>query len=724
METKLKVSGMTCAVCANTIERSVSKMEGISKISVNLLEESVSIIFDDKVLSIADITLKIEKLGYNVLGNFEEVVDDEKKREMDLKEKFNRTIFGSLFSIVLFSLMYISIPYKIYVAFLISLPPLFYVAMPIFKSGYNSFLNKTLNMDVMYSLGMGVSYLSAILVTLKLLPMNFMFYDTTIMLATLLTLGRYLEERAKGKTSKAIKKLIKLQVKTAKVIRDEIEVEIPIEEVIVGDLVVIRPGEKIPVDGRVFEGFSYVDESMITGEPVPNSKSIGNTVISGTINKNGVLKVTTEKIGKDTLLSQIIQLVKNAQSSKPKIQNLADKVVSYFIPVVFIIAIASASYWYFVDSILLSVTTFISVMVIACPCALGLATPTAITVGIGRGAELGILIKDSKVFDVSENLKCMIFDKTGTITKGKPEVDEIVSKMPVNDLLMIAGSMEKDSEHPIGRAIVKRAQELNISFKNPKEFEVISGMGLKGTVDEKTVVIGNPSLIELNDIKIDEYYLKNISRLQENAKTVVVLAIDNRVEGLIAISDQIKENARNTIDELRELGIESYMITGDNEKTAKVIGKSVGISEKNIYSDVLPEKKAEIVKKIKESVEGYVEFIGDGINDAPALSTADVGIAVGSGTDIAIESGDVVLMKDDLKYVTGFVKLSKRVLKQIKLNLFWAFAYNSILIPVAAGALYSYNIKFQPELAAIAMTLSSLTIIGLSLLLRRYNPIK
>lgn len=723
MEVKLKISGMTCAVCVKTIEKSVSKMDGVESIVVNLLDESAVINFDEKLVSIEDIGIKIERLGYEVLGIAEEI-EELPDKEDELKEKLKKIIVGAVFSIALFSMMYIEIPYKPYLAFLVSIPPLIYIALPIFKAGFNSFRVKSLNMDVMYSLGMGVAYISALLVTLGLLPMNFMFYDTTIMLATLLTLGRYLEERAKGRTSEAIKKLIGLQVKTAKVIRNNEELEIPIENVIVGDILLIRPGEKIAVDGTVFEGVSYVDESIITGEPIPNPKKKGDLVIGGTINKNGILKITAEKIGKDTVLSQIIQLVKNAQISKPDIQNLADKAVSYFIPVVFTIALISSLYWFFNGGILLAVTTFISVMVIACPCALGLATPTAITVGVGRGAELGILIKDSKVFDVAGNLKCMIFDKTGTITKGEPEVDEIISDYSKEEVLLIAGTLEKNSEHPLALAILKKAEELNISLSEPEKFESITGMGIIGTLKDLRVLIGNRRLMEENNISINEEYSKQISRLEENAKTVIIVGVENKILGIIAISDKIKENAKTTVQNLREMGIESYMVTGDNEKTAKVIGKEVGILENHVFSNVLPEKKAEIVKSIKENAGGYVEFIGDGINDAPALSTADVGIAVGSGTDIAIESGEVVLMNDDLKYVTGFVKLSKRVLKQIKLNLFWAFAYNSILIPVAAGALYSYNIRFEPELAAFAMTLSSITIIGLSLLLKRYDPWK
>ncbi|MBA2840049.1 Cu+-exporting ATPase [Methanococcus maripaludis] len=723
MEVKLKISGMTCAVCVKTIEKSVSKMDGVESIVVNLLDESAVINFDPKIVSIEDIGIKIERLGYEVLGIAEEV-EELPNKETELKEKLKKIIVGAVFSITLFSMMYIQIPYKPYLAFLVSIPPLIYIALPIFKAGFNSLKFKSLNMDVMYSLGMGVAYISALLVTLGLLPMNFMFYDTTIMLATLLTLGRYLEERAKGRTSEAIKKLMGLQVKTAKVIRNNEELEIPIENVIVGDTLLIRPGEKIAVDGIVFEGDSYVDESMITGEPIPNPKKKGDSVIGGTINKNGILKITAEKIGKDTVLSQIIQLVKNAQISKPDIQNLADKAVSYFIPVVFTIALISSLYWFFNGGILLAVTTFISVMVIACPCALGLATPTAITVGVGRGAELGILIKDSKVFDVAGNLKCMIFDKTGTITKGEPEVDEIISDYSKEEVLLIAGTLEKNSEHPLALAILKKADELNISLSEPEKFESIIGMGITGIIKDQKVLVGNRRLMEENNISINEDYTKEISRLEENAKTVIIVAIEYRIIGIIGISDKIKENAKITVQNLREMGIESYMVTGDNEKAAKVIGKEVGILENHIFSNVLPEKKSEIVKSIKENANGYVEFIGDGINDAPALSTADVGIAVGSGTDIAIESGEVVLMNDDLKYVTGFVKLSKRVLKQIKLNLFWAFAYNSILIPVAAGALYSYNIRFEPELAAFAMTLSSITIIGLSLLLKRYDPWK
>jgi Cu+-exporting ATPase len=748
MNVKIKISGMTCAVCAKTIEKVLSKTDGVNSITVNLVDESAEVDFNPDVISIEEIGKKIEKLGFDVVGigedeNLEEV---EEHKELELKDKLHRVIVGAIFSVVLFSMMYVAIPYKPYLAFLLSLPPLIYVAMPIFKAGFNSLKTKSLNMDVMYSMGMGVAYLSAIMATAGILPKEFMFYDTTIMLATLLTLGRYLEEQAKGRTSEAIKKLMGLKPKTAKIIKDGREVEVLIENVKIGDIIVVRPGEKIPVDAVVVEGESYVDESMITGEPVPNLKKSGDKVIGGTINTNGALRIKAEKVGKDTLLSQIIELVKNAQSSKPEIQGLADKVVSYFIPTVLIIALISAIYWYFVNGFLFAITILISVLVVACPCALGLATPTAITVGIGRGAELGILIKDSRVFDVSDKLNAMIFDKTGTITIGEPEVIDIITDMDTDEFLRMMAILESNSEHPIANAIVKKALERNLDIGNKKaeKFRAISGKGVVGLVDGKEIVIGNKLFIEEymannknnkniknnknnKDDKNDknDYNYENIAKKLENdGKTTLIVAVDGEIKGVIGVSDKIKEDAKETIEALKNIGINTYMITGDNEKTAKIIGKKVGIAENNIFANVLPNEKAKIVEKIRNNVDGYVGFVGDGINDAPALSTADVGVAIGGGTDIAIESGNVVLIKNRLKDVVGFVRLSKRILKQIKLNIFWAFAYNLALIPVAAGVLYPYGVVFRPELAAFAMTLSSITVVSLSLLLKRYNPMK
>ncbi|WP_048057806.1 heavy metal translocating P-type ATPase [Methanothermococcus okinawensis] len=765
MNVKIKIFGMTCAVCAKTIEKVLSKTDGVNSITVNLVDESAEVDFNPDVISIEEIGKKIEKLGFDVvgIGVDENLEDVEEHKELELKDKLHRVIVGAVFSVILYSMMYMDIPYKPCLAFLLSLPPLIYVAMPIFKAGFTSLKTKSLNMDVMYSMGMGVAYLSAIMATAGILPKDFMFYDTTIMLATLLTLGRYLEERAKGRTSEAIKKLMGLKPKTAKIIKDGKEAEVLIENVKIGDIIVVRPGEKIPVDAVVVEGESYVDESMITGEPVPNLKKSGDMVIGGTININGALRIKAEKVGKDTLLSQIIELVKNAQSSKPEIQGLADKVVSYFIPTVLIIALISATYWYFLNGFLFAITILISVLVVACPCALGLATPTAITVGIGRGAELGILIKDSRVFDVSDKLNAMIFDKTGTITIGKPEVMDIITDMDIDEFLRMMAILESNSEHPIANAIVKKALErnLDISNKEVEKFRAISGKGVIGFVDGKGVFIGNKLFIEEymgnnnknnntddknnknnnedndknnrsnknktnnEDAENDNNHnYENIAqKLENDGKTTLIVAVDGEIKGVIGISDKIKEDAKETIKALQNMGINTYMITGDNEKTAKIIGKNVGIAENNIFANVLPDEKAKIVEKIRNNVDGYVGFVGDGINDAPALSTADVGVAIGGGTDIAIESGNVVLIKNRLKDVVGFVRLSKRILKQIKLNIFWAFAYNLMLIPVAAGVLYPYGIVFRPELAAFAMTLSSITVVGLSLLLKKIQPL-
>jgi len=713
---RIKIKGMTCAVCAKTIEKFLNKMEGV-KAEVNFPDESAEVVFDPNVANIDEIIKRIETLGYKVVGVGEEIDLEKEEKEKEIKDLFNRLVVGAVFSIILFLMMYLNVPYKSYIMFLISIPPLIYVASPIFKAGFHSLKNKTLNMDVMYSMGIGIAYISSLISTIGLLPKEFMFYETAIMLSTFLTLGRYLEARAKSKTSEAIKKLIKLGAKTARVLRDGKEVEVPVDEVMVGDVVIVKPGEKIPVDGVVLEGESYVDESMITGEPIPNLKKENDKVIGGTINKNGVLKIRAERVGKDTLLSQIIKLVKEAQASKPEIQSLADKVVSYFIPVVLAIATLSFIYWYFTEGFLFAVTVFISVLVVACPCALGLATPTAVTVAIGRGAELGILIKNSKVFDLSEKLRFVVFDKTGTLTIGKPVVRHIITDMDVREFLSIVGALEKNSEHPLANAIVKKAEELNVELKKAEKFDTITGRGIIGIVDGKEVLIGKNLIKEkLKELK----YEKEIEKLEKEGMTVIVVAINKEVVGIIAISDKIKRYAKETIDMLKDMGIEVYMITGDAKKTAEIIGKQLGIE--NIFAEVLPNQKAEIVKELKKK--GVISFVGDGINDAPALSVSDIGIAIGSGTDIAIESGDIVLVKDDLRYVVGAIKLSRRAMKQIKWNLFWAFAYNTSSIPIAAGLLYPYGIFFKPELAGFAMAMSSVTVVSLSLLLKKYTPIK
>jgi len=608
--------------------------------------------------------------------------------------------------------------------FLIALPAFIYLSYPIFNAAYRSLKNRNLNMDVMYSMGIGVAFFSSILGTFNvLLGSEFMFYEAAVMLATFLTLGRFLEERAKGKTSESIKRLMGLQAKSATVIRDGKEVDISIEDVIVGDIVIVKPGEKIPVDGETISGQSYVDESMISGEPIPVFKEKGSKLIGATINKNSILNFRATKVGKDTVLSQIIKLVEEAQGSKPEIQKIADKAVSYFIPTVLAIAAISFVSWYYIfnSTFLFAITSLISILVIACPCALGLATPTAITVGIGKGADLGILIKNGDALQLSEKLTAVLFDKTGTLTKGKPDVTDILAfGIDKDQLLRITASVEKNSDHPLANAIVKRAEENGIGLSGSKNFDTFGGKGVKATVSGKEVIIGNRTLFNEKKISIINEIEEQITKLENEGKTAVLISIENKLSGVIGIADTLKETSKESIKKLMDSGIKVYMITGDNKRTASAIGKVLSI--KNILAEVLPEDKAKEVKRLQNNGE-IVAFVGDGINDAPALAQADVGIAIGSGTDVAIESGDIVLVKNDIRDVVSAIKLSRKVMQRIKQNLFWAFAYNTALIPVAAGILYpTFGITLRPEFAGFAMAMSSVTVVTLSLMLKRFNP--
>jgi Cu+-exporting ATPase len=663
-------------------------------------------------------------------------------------------------------------------------------------------------MDVMYSMGILVAFISSILGTFNIvLDFHFMFYETAIMLASFLSLGRYLESRAKKQTLNSIKQLIGLQPKTATLLienkEDELDLNkefngknneidsfsekyfektIFIEEIAIGDVLLVKPGEKIPADGIVINGDSYVDESMISGEPIPKHKNKEkNKVFSGTINQNGILYIKSIKVGRETLLSQIIDLVSKAQGSKPPVQSLADKVVKFFIPTVFIIAILSGLFWYlFKGDELFALSTVISVLVIACPCALGLATPTAVTVGVGRAAEYGVLIKNGEVLENAGKTKIAIFDKTGTITEGKPEISDIypvedklkfyypifiknqkimespnldfslgssldsslgssldssLNNLNSNDLneflLMITGSLESKSNHPIAKTIVKECQNLKINLFNLDSFENISGKGLKAIYKNKQILVGNKKILDGENIKISENLLEKYLKLSNEGKTTILIAIEHDVIGVIALMDKIKDNAKHTMDSLKSLDIEPMMITGDNNKTAIEVGKKVGIE--NIISEVLPNEKLDnlidIKTKFNNSIKNgngnniIVTFVGDGINDAPAISGADVGIALGSGSDIAMDSGDIVLTDDNLENVVVAIEFSKKVIRRIKENIFWAFAYNIILIPIACGILYPlFGIVFRPEYGALAMALSSVTVISLSLLLKNFKP--
>jgi len=725
----IKVGGMTCAMCVQAIEGVLKKMDGISQVNVNLAAEKAYVTYNPLMTSVTEMKEAIENLGYEYLGVEGELQEDqeEKLRESDLKDKKNRFIVAFAFSIPLMVLMYsgIMLPFNMgYFMLAVTILPFIYVSYPIFSASYRSLQNHSLNMDVMYSMGIGVAYVSSVLGTFNLvLTPEFMFYETALMLAGFLMLGRWMEARAKGRTGTAIKKLIGLQAKTALVIREGVETMVPVEEVRVGDTVRVKPGEKIPTDGKVISGESYVDESMITGEPIPSLKIAGSKVVGGTINQNGALKFQAERIGRDTVLAQIIKLVESAQGSKPPVQRIADKAVTYFIPTVLAVAIVAFFVWYFLlgSSLLFGLTVLISILVVACPCALGLATPTAVTVGIGRGAELGILIKNGEALEISGKLTTFLFDKTGTLTKGKPEVTDIIG-INIDDryLLELAASVENDSQHPLGKAIVTKARDNDLDLYQAEEFNTFPCKGVSAMVSLKTVLIGNRTLLNDNGILIQDTEEEIISKLEEEGKTAVLVAVNGLLSGILGVADTLKENTPQAIMELKKMGIDVVMITGDNNRTAQAIASKIGIDK--VMAGVLPEDKSAEVKRLQDKGE-VVAFVGDGINDAPALAQADVGIAIGGGTDVAIESGEIILIKDDLLDAVAGVQLSNKVMGRIKLNLFWAFAYNVILIPVAAGVLYpSFGITFQPEYAGLAMALSSVTIVALSLLLKGYMP--
>ncbi len=759
----LKIGGMTCATCVKTIENSLLRLDGIIEININLAGEKAIVIYNPNIVTQAEMRRTIEETGYQFLGIEGEKTEDFEKvtREKDLKEKRNRIIVGFATGILLMILMYIPINLSFPLAYLmlfISTPTFIYISHPIFTAAYRSLKNKNLNMDVMYSMGIGVAFGASLLATFNfILSSKFLFYETAVFLATFLTMGRYLEARAKGKTSEAIKKLMGLQPKTAGILKPKnidieilyfrdcpnynksveqikdalkklnisvpiqsIEVtkenfedysfygsptilmdkrdmegkvnklfacrvytynkrifgyppkdmligkllsifeeqEISIEKVALNDILIVKPGEKIPVDGEVIDGESYVDESMITGESVPSLKKKGDDVVGGTLNKNSVIRFSATKIGKDMVLSQIIKLVEEAQGSRPPVQRIADRAVSYFIPTVLMIAVLSFAAWYFIfdQTLLFALTVLISILVVACPCALGLATPTAVTVGIGRGAELGVLIKNGEALEISEKLTTVIFDKTGTLTKGKPEVTDIIgTEIDEIELLIMASGVEKNSQHPLAEAVVRKAQEKGIEIPQSRSFDTLEGKGVIAQVDGKEVLAGNKILLSERNISYSENVAKTILQLENEAKTVIMIAIDGQICGMIAIADTLKETTKDAIEEFKGMKFDVVMITGDNARTAKQIAQQIGITD--VLAEVLPQDKAIEVKRLQK--EGrVVAFIGDGINDAPALAQADVGIAIGSGTDVAVESSEVFLMTDDLVNVcTRYVPL-------------------------------------------------------------------
>ncbi|WP_175059839.1 heavy metal translocating P-type ATPase [Thermococcus sp. 2319x1] len=724
----IKIGGMTCASCVKTIETALKELPGVLDVKVNLATEKATVSYDPTLVDMEEIQKTIEEFGYQFLGvEGEESIDIEREaRERHLSDMKKKLIvawaFGGIITLMTYRWVLgldFEIPYMLWIQFVLATPVIVYSGRDVFLKAARSLKHRTLNMDVMYSMGVGSAYVASMLATIGVLPEDYNFYEASVLLLAFLLLGRYLEHVAKGRTSEAIKKLMGLQAKKATVIRNGKEIEIPVSQVKVGDIVIVRPGEKIPVDGVVLEGESYVDESMITGEPIPNLKKRGDEVIGGTINKNSVLKIEAKRVGGDTVLAQIIKLVEEAQNTRPPIQRIADKIVTYFIPVVLTIALLSFAYWGLIakQPLIFAFTTVLSVLVIACPCAFGMATPTALTVGMGKGAEMGILIKNGEVLEIARKATVVLFDKTGTLTKGRPEVTDIITfDMDEKELLRLVASAEKRSEHPLGEAIVRRAQELGLELQEPEEFEAVTGKGIKAKVDGKEILAGNRKLLKENGYSIENVE-ETLHKLEDEAKTAIIVAIDGKIVGVIGIADTIKEHAKEAIEELHRMGKKVGMITGDNRRTANAIAKQLNIDY--VLAEVLPQDKANEVKKLQEKGE-VVIFVGDGINDAPALAQADIGIAVSSGTDIAMESGEIVLMRNDIRDVVKAIKLSQKTLSKIKQNFFWAMVYNVILIPIAAGLAYILlGIQFRPEWAAGAMSLSSVSVVMNSLTLKR-----
>lgn len=734
-EVTLKLNGMHCASCVMNVENFLIRLDGIFDVKADLTSQTARINYDKTKVTVKDMEEVINSLGFEVLGIDGQLeINEDEIYKNDLKDKRNRIIVGFAASAVLMALMYIHWhPFGLSMgitSLIISILPFLYVSLPTLKAGFNGLVHKNLNMDVMYSMGITVAYISSILGTFNIvLDHSFMFYETAIMLPSFLLIGRYLEAKAKKKTSDSIRELIGLQPTAATLIELDSngnivsQKEVNIKEIQIGDILLVRPGDKIPVDGEVIGGHSYVDESMINGEPIPKAKRDGEEVFAGTINQDGVLHIKAKKIGSKTVLSNIIRLVEKAQSSRPPVQKLANTAVSYFIPTILTIAVVVFLLWYFVfdSTLLFALTTLISILVVACPCALGLATPTAVTVGVGRAAEFGILIKNGDTLENAGKIDVAAFDKTGTITEGQPEVDDVICYgISENELVELAASVEKNSNHPIAKAIVRKANDMNLELNQTSSFENITGKGLKAQIDDKDVLAGNKKLLESQDIEIPQSVLEEYGRLEDLSKTIILIGVDREIKGILSLSDKIKANSKRTIEELHKMGIETYMLTGDNKKTASTVASAVGID--NVCAGVLPENKLDIVKNLQKE-DKTVLFVGDGINDAPALTQANIGVAMGNGTDIAMESGDIVVMEGDLENVVAAVQFSKKVMTRIKENLFWAFAYNVILIPLAAGALYAgFGIMFMPEWSALAMALSSVTVISLSLALKGYVP--
>jgi P-type Cu+ transporter len=715
-----EITGMTCAACSARIEKGLNKLDGVVKANVNLALEKATVEYNSAVLSSADIIKKVESLGYGAHIK-EDVKDKSDYRQKEIQKQTGKFIFSAILSFPLLWAMvghfsftsFIWFPKMFmnpWVQFALATPVQFVIGKQFYVGAYKALKNKSANMDVLVALGTSAAYFYSLYLSLVSIGSNAhsveLYYETSSILITLIILGKLFEAKAKGRSSEAIKKLMGLQAKTATIERAGVEQEVPIEEVIVGDILHIKPGEKIPVDGRIVEGISAIDESMLTGESVPVDKKIGDEVIGATINKNGFLKVETTKVGRDTALAQIIKVVEEAQGSKAPIQRLADQISGVFVPIVVGLAVLAFIVWYvwvtpgdFAEAL----EKLIAVLVIACPCALGLATPTSIMAGSGRAAEYGILFKGGEHLEMTHKISTVVLDKTGTVTNGTPVLTDIFTGPAQSEVefLALVGSAEIQSEHPLAQAIVQGIKDKGISLKEVSEFEAIPGFGIRAVVDGKELLVGTRKLMDRFNVTVEEA-LVQMDELEKVGKTAMLAAIDGQYAGMIAVADTIKETSKTAISRLKEMGIEVIMITGDNQQTAKAIAAQAGID--NVIAEVLPEGKADEIKKLQAQGK-KVAMVGDGINDAPALAIADIGMAIGTGTDVAMEAADITLIRGDLNSIADAIFMSKKTIRNIKQNLFWALAYNTLGIPIAALGLLA------PWLAGAAMAFSSVSVV-------------
>ncbi|WP_100330005.1 heavy metal translocating P-type ATPase [Bacillus xiapuensis] len=725
------ISGMTCAACANRIEKRVRKMEGVEEVNVNFALETMTVVYDHQQVTPAEMKQIVHKLGYELTSKLNEAEKVDHK-EVEIQRQSRKFLLSLILTIPLFwtmvahfeflSFLYLpDILMNPWVQLMLATPVQFVVGAQFYKGAYHALKNKSANMDVLVALGTSASYFYSLYLVWEWAAagaegMPQLYFETSAVIITLILLGKLFEVRAKGKTSQAIQKLLSLQAKTARVLRNGNEVEIPIEEVMAGEVILVKPGEKIPVDGEILEGRSAIDESMITGESIPVDKTAGDAVIGATINKNGSLKIKATKVGSDTALAQIVKVVEEAQGSKADIQRLADKISGVFVPVVVAIAVVTFFIWYFAvtpGDFRSALIPTISILVIACPCALGLATPTSIMAGSGRAAEMGLLFKGGEHLEHTQTIDTVVLDKTGTVTKGEPSLTDVMiaDYLEETDILQLVGTAEKQSEHPLAQAIVDGIKEKGISLLNAEEFEALPGRGIRAVVHAKEVLIGTRKLMTESGIAIQPLEA-TMEKWESEGKTAMLIAIDQQIAGVVAVADTLKETSEEAISRMKKLGLEVVILTGDNQRTAEAIARKVGVER--VIAEVLPEQKSGEIKKLQEQGKN-VAMVGDGINDAPALATANVGMAVGTGTDIAIEAADITLMRGDLNSVADAFLMSRKTMRNIKQNLFFAFFYNTIGIPVAAMGLLA------PWVAGAAMAFSSVSVVLNALRLQKVS---